>query len=1059
MADGPSTWHSCWTPQSVQETIFGDVATLRESERAIFLATHTALPIRKSKGPKMALRGDAGRSILAELEKSLKSRQNTLIAVVGPSGSGKTHLVRWVNSHLDTHDARFCLVYVPKQANTLRSIIGRILDALPPSSKSEEVRAALEHSFETAKPAQLRKKLFDALDTHLTFVLEEEPGEATSWSNEERHARRVILGERDPSSDGERPTGLGALLRTPELREHLLRRQGHLDAIISSLLEKRQGGDEQLPEFDAETLSLSKNEVRSRLPAGPITKTWEAVHDHPLVVAKILNEALPGATAEALGLSRGTDINEVFNEARRLLKAQQRQLVLVFEDLAQFGMLDGAILDQFRNQPQDDLAPLRAVFAITTGKYDQLGETVKTKVDHEYQMDELDIYDSDYRDLADTLTTKFLNLARLGSERVLRAYETADEETRLDGTWVPNKCLDVNGSGEVCPHQTSCWDGFGHVGDIGFFPYNSAALGKALNGQRERGESATPRTIVERLVQDFLLDAYQEFDTKEFPSRETRSRFSHKPLRSPVEIVRGIQGSIDEVERVRRVREIWADELEERPEVREWFNLPDPMEEYETPPSVAHVPESTTVQEPSPQSIDGRHSELIEWSSNEEPLGEVLVRDLRQYLYAATLDRSRLGDFLIDVEKSEAKNFVARFFTPNSFVFRTEAEFGKEKVDFGMVPSDHFEKFSVVVEKKYEILAGALWFSDNGSWSPGEENRWGVTARTLSEIRIAYDAFVDDCALRIRQRTLKEIGEKGRPASEAIWIRSLAAQSVGLLPVGADSASALKVALDTSLVPPRDSNFDSSWHNVVQAARQVLADVDCGWVEAFSGVSQGAGGLHAVHAEGLRRAAGAALNIPDEVALHTPSEAELGRLAEPFLSTLEASLEAQRERLCLSLSRLRALLPASICTSLAKGDVASFHELIDHLQSVGMLARDRRVFRQQEHSGPFLDDCGKIRAFNAEVLCRWFSVWQGDGETLSNTATIELQATAVDLAWMCERLKFLFDCLLLTSAEVQRRVGGHEKLGEVQEVQVLVEESLGQVIKALGPEKAGADDV
>ena len=1048
MAKGPSTWHACWTPQSVQETIFGDVATLRESERAIFLATHTPLPTRKARGTKKA-HTDAGPSILAELEKSLESRQNTLIAVVGPSGSGKTHLVRWVNAHLDAQDSRFCLVYVPKQANTLRSIVGRILDALPQSTKSDEVRNALEHSFDSARPAQLRAKLFNALDTHLTFTLEEEPSEVTSWSEQELHTRVVILGPRDPVSE-ERKTGLGALLRTPAIREHLLRDHGHIDTIISSLLDKRQGGDEELPEFDDRTFNLSRNDVRSQLPQGRITSTWEAVFDNPVVVAKLLNEALPGASAEALGLTRGTDINEVFNEARRLLKSQGRQLVLVFEDLAQFGMLDGAILDQFRSQAQDELAPLRAVFAITTGKYDQLGETVRTKVDHEYWMDELDIYDPKDRGLADTLTTRFLNLARLGGRRVLDAYEGASEESRRDGSWVPNKCLDVDGSGEVCPHRTTCWDGFGQVDDIGLFPYNSAALGKALGGQFDLGASATPRTIVERLVHDMLVDVYQEFQTKQFPSQETRSRFAHQSNRSPVAIVRGVEGSPEEVDRVRRVREIWANESKEHPEIREWFDLPEPNGDDDPDPDPPPDPPEPVVR-PVVSEANRQHSAIIEWSSNEKPLPERLGRVLRQQLHADTLDRARLGDFLVDVEKEEGKNFVSAYFNPNCFVLL--------ETDTGQVPSDDFEKFSVVVPKRYQILAGALWFHEGGSWAVGGHDGWAIDARELAEIRMAYEAYTDECAVRIRRRTLKELGEIGRPAAEAVRIRSLAARSIGLLPVDADAAMALRVSLDTSLVLPRDSSFDPSWQKVAHTARLVLEELDDGWVEAFCGVSQGAGGLHAIHSGNLIQAAGDGLKPPDGGTLARPSQPEVRRVAEPFLSALEASFEAQRKLLSELLATLAGLVPATIREDLVKGDPKSFRDLIDHVDSVGRMARDKSVFQPPENSGPFLGQCESLRDVSPAVLGHWFSVLPDDGDTLANSVVLELQAEWEELDAVCKKLQYLFSRLEMTSTAVKQRVNGGADREQIDEVQWELAGSLESVLSVLGRMREGAGDV
>ena len=89
----------------------------------------------------------------------------------------------------------------------------------------------------------------------------------------------------------------------------------------------------------------------------------------------LLQEALDKAFPEFVGLTSGSGetLDSLFRDARIKLKESGRDLVLLFEDLVQFGPIDGALYAQFRNQPTDDLAPLRVVFAITSTNWDERG--------------------------------------------------------------------------------------------------------------------------------------------------------------------------------------------------------------------------------------------------------------------------------------------------------------------------------------------------------------------------------------------------------------------------------------------------------------------------------------------------------------------------------------------------------------------------------------------------------------------------------------------------------------------------------------------------------------
>ena len=71
----------------------------------------------------------------------------------------------------------------------------------------------------------------------------------------------------------------------------------------------------------------------------------------PNAAVALLNEALQRAVRMTLGFGTGATLNEVFLETRKLLRQEGTELVLLFEDLALFGLVDDDLYDQFSQQP------------------------------------------------------------------------------------------------------------------------------------------------------------------------------------------------------------------------------------------------------------------------------------------------------------------------------------------------------------------------------------------------------------------------------------------------------------------------------------------------------------------------------------------------------------------------------------------------------------------------------------------------------------------------------------------------------------------------------------
>ena len=97
--------------------------------------------------------------------------ENTVIAVTGASGSGKSHLVRWLRAHLTEDADRYHLIYVPRELATLRDLIGRVLDGMPPSPETDAVRDAVEKAVAKKPADQLAESLLDKLRSVVSYEL------------------------------------------------------------------------------------------------------------------------------------------------------------------------------------------------------------------------------------------------------------------------------------------------------------------------------------------------------------------------------------------------------------------------------------------------------------------------------------------------------------------------------------------------------------------------------------------------------------------------------------------------------------------------------------------------------------------------------------------------------------------------------------------------------------------------------------------------------------------------------------------------------------------------
>ncbi len=204
------------------------------------------------------------------------------------------------------------------------------------------------------------------------------------------------------------------LLDEPLINRALLRPEGRLSQLVASYFNETSRRDDNEEIFTAEDLPIRERGVLGALQNRPaLYELWNLIRHSPDDALALLEEALRVALPDTLGLRspNGETLDALFRTSRKALKAEGQELVLIFEDLAQFGLVDGELYNQFATPPGEDLAPLRVVFAITDGPFNRMERTVRTRMDHEFQVNGSALAKPEQ------FVGRYLNLVRVGRGR------------------------------------------------------------------------------------------------------------------------------------------------------------------------------------------------------------------------------------------------------------------------------------------------------------------------------------------------------------------------------------------------------------------------------------------------------------------------------------------------------------------------------------------------------------------------------------------------------------------------------------------------------------------
>jgi hypothetical protein len=806
----------CWSAEGVAETVYSDIGLLTESADALFLAAHSPIELEHRRGAELGLASSGEAKVLEALTSRIGSPdRNTLVAVTGDSGSGKSHVVRWVRSHLPDDDSRYRLLYVPRAVQTLRELLRRIIEGLP-GAEGGDLMKQVDSAFTGVRPGQFQDRLVFEIKYALRWTMDDfaapEDGE-TPEESERRRELNELLGFRDDEVG--RKDGLADLLDIPAFAGVLLRPDGHLRQLVESYFNETSRRDDNDEVFTKEDLPIGTPGISRQLGSNrDLLELWQIIARKPEDALRLLEEALRIALPRATGLRRvdGETLDSLFRKSRKALRAKGRELVLIFEDLAMFGLVDGELYDQFATAPGEDLAPLRVLFAITDSPYARMPQTVRTRIEHEFRVGESAL------SKPAEFVARYLNLVRVGRQRTQelwseRSLGSAEEQ------WMANSC-DTREAGRPCRHRDECHASFGTVpveglGNVGLYPYSHTALERA---RTRIGESATPRAVLDSCLLTVLPEADGHIERGTYPHEGTRRNFDFK-VSTPKDALLQQHPSVDP-ERMYRALVIWGNEKPLATGISDAFALESAdVSQSSPPPNPSQPPATATIP------LKNRLVSLFQWQ-NGDPLPEDETNFLRDALRAFTVDRLQLDEQLIHIYGGLGKNMLEDLFNRTSF----EIEGSR-----GRVAGAQSIKFKLTRSAEdTRVLAAVWWFRDHGHFDISQAKWQWPEGYDPGQLMLELEDRLDDWAGKVRDRMLEATGG-AHLACQAVGIRALALGASGHAISEIDKVSGALLASSRPTWGP-----SPAWQVVDSVASQIVRNLNATeYVGQFAAVRQG----------------------------------------------------------------------------------------------------------------------------------------------------------------------------------------------------------------------------
>lgn len=503
--------YQCWKDERISQVINKEAVSI---ERANFLATHAPLNSIAYERTPQQVTDKSEQGLLHELRRCATEQRHTFAVVQGIPGTGKSHLIRWLKESYDAANKESqgndVVLLIERAQCNLRGTLQQIIQS---GVFQDEVLQRQLEKLKGATTELSKNALADTLLSQLHIATSE-----VQLADEQLPQKRIRK-------------RIEKFLLDFYVRQALKKPGGPIDRIMRYLSINNTSGiaDHEIPGFTAndfkfgiDTLHVIKEEGGYK----EARELSENLHDPDESdlrneLAKYLNRLLNYAIGRATALS-SDDLKQMFNELRRHLRKQNRQLALFIEDITAFTGLDVGLIDvlatQHTGEGNREFCRLLSVIGITDNYFnDHFPDNMKERVTHRLTLNatQQGLLESDLlrtpQSTAD-MAARYLNAMRL--------EQTALDSWMAHGTQpeqLPNAC-------DTCQFKVTCHQAFGSVEigtdrispqRVGLYPFNERAIWTMYQGLTTT--SRTPRSLLYSVLGYVLESHGKKIGRKEFP--------------------------------------------------------------------------------------------------------------------------------------------------------------------------------------------------------------------------------------------------------------------------------------------------------------------------------------------------------------------------------------------------------------------------------------------------------------------------------------------------------------------------------------------------------------
>ncbi|MFT7003505.1 MAG: hypothetical protein ACJAWW_000854 [Sulfurimonas sp.] len=505
----------CWNPDEISKIIHTEAEA---TEKEVFLAIHTDTKVKVSThgaAVKNTSYQDFLKSFLDE-----NNGNNVQAVIEGESGSGKSHLVQWMRFNIPKNNKRIILT-IPKTQTNLFSILKKLISYLP----YEEQIKYEEKLHRTESGLKNDRERINEFLSSLARTIEKDIPQGLKVE-EEQYLIPLIP----------------KLFDDPYFRDSYFNSHEIVDNIISLIFNNSgiNRNSDHRQEFKQKHLPLNPKEATKA--SQSTQEVLEAIQEEELlkISLEIINRNLDKAITRTLSFSPD-DLIELMSDIRSTLYKNNQELILLIEDFAQLQGVDTALLQVLTVEGSGELCKLKWVMAVTTGYFEKLEDTVRTRITFKVNMD--NPKDSDQYIMQ--LGSKYLNAIRLGNEKITLWNESNESS-------ITNSC-------NQCKHKEICHKSFGAVDNIGLYPFNEISLLQmAKKADIEKSTIFRPRIFINKVLKRNLQnDMVQLLKEGSYPPENLLEDFGSKHL-SVEEIAKSKKLDLVNHDRRYTLIELWS---------------------------------------------------------------------------------------------------------------------------------------------------------------------------------------------------------------------------------------------------------------------------------------------------------------------------------------------------------------------------------------------------------------------------------------------------------------------------------------------------------------------